>query len=73
MKYPEVRNYVAGDFVKGDHEYLDVYNPSDGSVISRVPLSSRDDVDRAVAGGPGRLPRLVGHADQGARSGLLPV
>lgn len=48
MKYPEVRNYVAGSFVKGDHEYLDVFNPSDGSVISRVPLSSRDDVDRAV-------------------------
>jgi malonate-semialdehyde dehydrogenase (acetylating)/methylmalonate-semialdehyde dehydrogenase len=48
MKYPEVRNYVAGNFVKGEHEYLDVYNPSDGSIISRVPLSSRDDVDRAV-------------------------
>ncbi|MEO8193542.1 MAG: CoA-acylating methylmalonate-semialdehyde dehydrogenase [Gemmatimonadales bacterium] len=48
MKYPEVRNYVAGHFVKGEHEHLDVYNPSDGSVISRVPLSSRDDVDRAV-------------------------
>jgi malonate-semialdehyde dehydrogenase (acetylating)/methylmalonate-semialdehyde dehydrogenase len=48
MKYPEVRNYVAGNFVKGEHEYLDVYNPSDGSVISRVPLSSREDVDRAV-------------------------
>ena len=48
MKYPEVRNYVAGSFVKGEHEYLDVFNPSDGSVISKVPLSSRDDVDRAV-------------------------
>jgi malonate-semialdehyde dehydrogenase (acetylating)/methylmalonate-semialdehyde dehydrogenase len=48
MKYPEVRNYVAGNFVKGEHDYLDVYDPSDGSVISRVPLSSRDDVDRAV-------------------------
>jgi malonate-semialdehyde dehydrogenase (acetylating)/methylmalonate-semialdehyde dehydrogenase len=34
--------------VKGQHEYLDVFNPSDGSVISRVPLSSREDVDRAV-------------------------
>lgn len=49
MKYPEVRNYVAGDFVEGKHEYLDVFNPSDGSVISKVPLSSREDVDRAVA------------------------
>jgi len=49
MKYPEVRNYLAGNFVKGKHEYLDVFNPGDGSVISRVPLSSRDDIDRAVA------------------------
>lgn len=49
MKYPEVRNYLAGDFVAGEHDYLDVYNPGDGSVISKVPLSSREDVDRAVA------------------------
>ena len=49
MKYPEVRNYVAGDFVKGEYEYLDVFNPADGSVISKVPLSSRDELDRAVA------------------------
>jgi malonate-semialdehyde dehydrogenase (acetylating)/methylmalonate-semialdehyde dehydrogenase len=49
MKYPEVRNYLAGDFVEGEHDYLDVYNPGDGSVISKVPLSSREDVDRAVA------------------------
>ena len=49
MKYPEVRNYLAGDFVDGEHDYLDVYNPGDGSVISKVPLSSREDVDRAVA------------------------
>ncbi len=49
MKYPEVRNYVAGKFVDGEHEFLDVFNPGDGSVISKVPLSSRDDVDRAVA------------------------
>jgi malonate-semialdehyde dehydrogenase (acetylating)/methylmalonate-semialdehyde dehydrogenase len=49
MKYPEVRNYLAGDFVEGEHDFLDVYNPADGSVISKVPLSSREDVDRAVA------------------------
>jgi malonate-semialdehyde dehydrogenase (acetylating)/methylmalonate-semialdehyde dehydrogenase len=49
MKYPEVRNYVGGRFVAGDHTFIDVYNPGDGSVISRVPLSSRDDVDAAVA------------------------
>ncbi|HVF38523.1 MAG TPA: CoA-acylating methylmalonate-semialdehyde dehydrogenase [Gemmatimonadaceae bacterium] len=49
MKYPEVRNYLAGEFVAAEHNYLDVYNPSDGSVISRVPMSSREEVDRAVS------------------------
>jgi malonate-semialdehyde dehydrogenase (acetylating)/methylmalonate-semialdehyde dehydrogenase len=48
MKYPEVRNYVDGSFVKSDREYLDVMNPSDGSVISRVPLSTHDDLNVAV-------------------------
>src|SRR3954468_13725972 len=49
MKYPEVRNYVDGSFVGTDRPFLEVHNPSDGSVISRVPLSTQDDVDAAVA------------------------
>ena len=49
MKYPEVRNYRDGAFVAGDQHYIDVYSPSDGSIISRVPMSSHDDVDAAVA------------------------
>ncbi|MEO5580614.1 MAG: CoA-acylating methylmalonate-semialdehyde dehydrogenase, partial [Gemmatimonadaceae bacterium] len=49
MKYAEVRNYVGGDFVASDHACIDVHNPSDGTVISRVPMSSRDDLDIAVA------------------------
>ncbi len=49
MKYPEVRNYLGGSFVGTDRSFLEVYNPSDGSVISRVPLSSQDDVDAAVS------------------------
>ncbi|HEV7922184.1 MAG TPA: CoA-acylating methylmalonate-semialdehyde dehydrogenase [Thermoanaerobaculia bacterium] len=48
-RYPDVRNYIGGAFVegKGGH-YLDVTNPADGSVLSRVPLSAAEDVDRAV-------------------------
>ena len=49
MKYPEVRNYVHGSFVSVDRPFLEVHNPGDGSVISRVPLSSHEDVDAAVA------------------------
>ncbi|HXG58337.1 MAG TPA: CoA-acylating methylmalonate-semialdehyde dehydrogenase [Thermoanaerobaculia bacterium] len=48
-KYPDVRNYIGGSFVDGNGaEYLDVTNPATGSVISRVPLSSAQEVDRAV-------------------------
>lgn len=48
MKYPDVRNYVDGSFVKSEREYIDVMNPSDGSVISRVPLSTHNDLNVAV-------------------------
>src|SRR3982074_3789300 len=49
MKYPEARNYVGGSFVGTDRPFIEVFNPSDGSVISRVPLSTQDDVDAAVS------------------------
>ena len=49
MKYPEVRNYRDGSFVAGDLPFIDVYNPSDGSIISRVPMSTREDVDAEVS------------------------
>ncbi len=48
LRYPEVRNYVGGSFVADDLPALDVYNPSDGTVISRVPLSTQHQVDAAV-------------------------
>jgi malonate-semialdehyde dehydrogenase (acetylating)/methylmalonate-semialdehyde dehydrogenase len=48
-QYPDVRNYIGGTFVEGADRFLDVFNPADGSVISRVPLSAASDVDRAVA------------------------
>ena len=48
-KYPDVRNYIGGSFVDAtDREFLEVTNPADGSVISRVPLCGQPEVDRAV-------------------------
>ncbi|MDQ3556860.1 MAG: CoA-acylating methylmalonate-semialdehyde dehydrogenase [Gemmatimonadota bacterium] len=47
-RYPEVQNYIDGRFVPGDGPLLDVFNPADGSVISRVPLCSGDAVGAAV-------------------------
>ena len=48
MKYAELQNYVGGDFVATQGPRLDVYNPSNGDVISRVPLSATAEVDAAV-------------------------
>ena len=56
MKYPEVRNYVGGSFVTADRPLLDVYDPSSGAVISRVPLSAADDVDAAVRSAKAAFP-----------------
>src|SRR5687768_13628640 len=48
-KYPDVRNYIGGAFVDSQaREYLDVTNPAEGSVISRVPLCGPSEVDQAV-------------------------
>ncbi len=46
--YPAVRNFVAGRFVEGESPLLDVVNPSDGTLLSRVPLSSSAELDAAV-------------------------
>jgi malonate-semialdehyde dehydrogenase (acetylating)/methylmalonate-semialdehyde dehydrogenase len=56
MKYPAVSNYLNGSFVVDDLPALDVYNPSEGSIISRVPLSSHREVDRAVASAKAAFP-----------------
>jgi len=49
LKYPEVPNYLGGAFVPADgRPMLDVHDPSEGRVISRVPLSSQHEVDAAV-------------------------
>ncbi|MDB4906046.1 MAG: methylmalonate-semialdehyde dehydrogenase [Gemmatimonadetes bacterium] len=48
MKYAEVQNYLGDAFVSPKRPLLDVYNPSSGDIISRVPLSGAAEVDAAV-------------------------
>ncbi|MCX6277300.1 MAG: CoA-acylating methylmalonate-semialdehyde dehydrogenase [Bacteroidetes bacterium] len=49
MKYPEVKNYFGGKFFPGTtKKYLDVISPLDGSLLSKVPLSSKEDLNHAV-------------------------
>ena len=56
MKYSEVQNYIGGEFVPTDGQSVDVMNPADGSVISRVPMSGAADVERAVAAARAAFP-----------------
>ena len=59
MKYAELKNYVGGEFVPASPELplLDVYNPSSGAIISRVPLSAVHEVDAAVRCAKTALPK----------------
>ena len=45
---PIARNYLGGAFTSDAASHLDVLDPSDGSIISQVPLSSAAAVDAAV-------------------------
>jgi malonate-semialdehyde dehydrogenase (acetylating) / methylmalonate-semialdehyde dehydrogenase len=48
-RYPDVRNYIGGEFVDAsDRQFVDVTNPADGSIISRVPMCGAREVDAAV-------------------------
>ena len=50
MKYPAISNVIAGAPKEASAALptLDVYNPADGSVISRVPISGHHEIDLAV-------------------------
>jgi len=48
-KYPDVTHLIGGEQVAGAGRFQDVVDPSDGSVISRVPLGGAAEVEQAVA------------------------
>jgi malonate-semialdehyde dehydrogenase (acetylating) / methylmalonate-semialdehyde dehydrogenase len=48
-KYADLTNYVGGKKIASTSDkWLDVISPIDGSMLSRVPLSTPDDLDIAV-------------------------
>jgi malonate-semialdehyde dehydrogenase (acetylating) / methylmalonate-semialdehyde dehydrogenase len=50
MKYPIIKNFYKGRFHESSAaERLDVISPLDGNLLSSVPLSSREELDLAVA------------------------
>ncbi len=56
MKYQPVTNYIGGELINGSNGSLDVLSPLDGSVITKVFLSSAEDVDKAVQAAKEALP-----------------
>ena len=48
MKYPVLKNYIDGKSIDGGEKRIDVISPIDGSIISTVPISGIDAVNRAV-------------------------
>src|SRR5215475_14250770 len=58
MKYAELQNYVGGGFVAPPkaRPFVNVYNPSSGDVISKMPLSEAAEVSAAVDAARAALP-----------------
>lgn len=47
--YPEVKNYIAGQYVANGQPRIDVVSPTDGRKLGSVPMSTARDLDAAVA------------------------
>ncbi|MEX2105976.1 MAG: CoA-acylating methylmalonate-semialdehyde dehydrogenase [Solirubrobacterales bacterium] len=57
MAAPSLKNYVGGAWVESSSpDHLDVTDPATGAAIARVPLSTADELDRAVAAARAALP-----------------
>jgi len=62
MEFPEVRNFIDGALVEtaGDVPRLDVVSPIDGRLLSRVPLSTDETLEEAVAAAARVVPDWAG-------------
>lgn len=57
MKYPLVSNFINGQTSPSlSSRTLDVFSPIDGTHLSKVPMSSKADLDQAVAAAQKALP-----------------
>ncbi len=57
MKYPQVQNFINGQASPSSStRMLNITSPLDGTLLSKVPLSSKADLDAAVAAAQKALP-----------------
>jgi malonate-semialdehyde dehydrogenase (acetylating)/methylmalonate-semialdehyde dehydrogenase len=54
--YPEVRNFIGGEFVQDQLPKLEIENPRYGKVISTMPLSGKEELDAAVKAAKAAFP-----------------
>ena len=48
-KYAKIGNYIGGKtIIPFNHNWLEVVSPTDGSLLSKVPMSKASDLDEAV-------------------------
>ena len=43
-----LKNFIGGEWVESKGEIVDVVNPATGKTISKVPISTKDEIDAAV-------------------------
>ena len=43
-----LKDYINGQWVEGSGSFMDVYNPSTGAVIAKVPVTTEDNVAKAI-------------------------
>ena len=57
MLYPPISNYINGDFVaSGSKRSLPVISPLDGTELSTVPMSGKEELDKAVRAAKAAFP-----------------
>lgn len=57
MKYPPVQNFINGNFLTSDtSSFLEVISPIDGTYLSKVPLSTQQELNKAVAAAKAAFP-----------------
>ena len=57
MLYPPISNYINGDFVaSGSKRSLPVISPLDGTELSTVPMSAKEELDKAVRAAKAAFP-----------------
>lgn len=53
----QLKNYIGGEWVESQTgRFEDIPNPATGELLSRVPLSTKDDVDKAVQAAKAAFP-----------------